>query len=54
MANMEYISSAGLRILLAAKKKMIEIDGTMVISRVKKEVLETFMVTGFDEILDVK
>lgn len=54
MTKLEYISSAGLRTLLAAKKKMKAVDGTMIISGANEEVKNVFRITGFDEILDIE
>lgn len=54
MGDLEYISSAGLRTLLAAKKKMKAVDGTMVVTGVNEEVMEVFKITGFDDILDIE
>ena len=51
--GMEYISSAGLRVLLGAQKKMQKI-GTMQVINVCEEVMEVFEMTGFADILDIK
>ena len=51
--GMEYISSAGLRVLLSAQKKMSK-RGTMKIKNVCPEVMEIFEVTGFTEILTIE
>ena len=51
--KLEYISSAGLRVLLSAHKIMAK-QGTMVIKNVRDEVREIFEVTGFDEILNIE
>lgn len=50
---MEYISSAGLRVLLAAQKKMSK-RGTMKVKNVCPEVMEIFEVTGFTDILTIE
>ncbi|MBQ6680406.1 MAG: STAS domain-containing protein [Lachnospiraceae bacterium] len=52
-ANLEYISSAGLRVLLSAHKNMALRDG-MKVRNVNEIVSEVFDVTGFAEILDVE
>ena len=48
--SLEYISSAGLRVLLAAQKKMQKI-GSMKVTGVCQEVMEVFEMTGFADIL---
>ena len=48
--GMEYISSAGLRVLLSAQKKMQKI-GSMKVINVCAEVMEVFEMTGFADIL---
>ena len=52
--QLEYISSAGLRTLLAAKKKMHGAGGYMAVIGANEEVMEVFKITGFNEILDIK
>ena len=51
--GMEYISSAGLRVLLGAQKKMQKI-GAMTVKNVREEVMEVFEITGFADILVIK
>ena len=51
--GMEYISSAGLRVLLAAQKKMQKI-GSMKVTGVGEEVMEVFEMTGFADILVIE
>ena len=52
-AKVDYISSAGLRVLLLAQKTMSE-QGKMIVKNCGKEVLEIFEVTGFIDILTVE
>ena len=51
--GMEYISSAGLRVLLSAQKKMQKI-GSMKVVGVCDEVMEVFEMTGFADILVIE
>ena len=51
--GMEYISSAGLRVLLAAQKKMQKI-GSMKVTGVCEGVMEVFEMTGFADILVIE
>ena len=51
--GMEYISSAGLRVLLSAQKKMQKI-GSMKVINVCDEVMEVFEMTGFADILVIE
>ena len=51
--GLEYISSAGLRILLSAQKKMQQI-GTMTVKNVCEDVMEVFEMTGFADILVIE
>ena len=50
---LEYISSAGLRVLLGAQKKMQKI-GSMKVINVCEEVMEVFEMTGFADILTIE
>jgi anti-sigma B factor antagonist len=52
-ANLEYISSAGLRVLLSTHKKFVKLNG-MKVTNVKSEVMEIFEMTGFADILDIE
>ena len=51
--ELEYISSAGLRVLLGAQKKMQKI-GSMKVTNVCEEVMEVFEMTGFADILTIE
>ena len=50
LKGLEYISSAGLRVLLSAQKKMQKI-GSMTVTNVCAEVMEVLEMTGFADIL---
>ena len=49
--KLEYISSAGLRVLLAAQKKL---KGNMKLTNVQELVMEVFEMTGFADILVIE
>ena len=53
MKGLEYISSAGLRVLLGAQKKMQKI-GSMKLTGVCEAVMEVFEMTGFADILVIE
>ena len=50
--QLDYISSAGLRVLLSAQKKMSKLGG-MTVRNVNEDVMEIFEVTGFSDILTI-
>ena len=51
--GLEYISSAGLRVLLGAQKKMQKI-GSMKVINVCEAIMEVFEMTGFADILTIE
>lgn len=51
--ELEYISSAGLRVLLSAQKTMNK-QGSMIVRNASDEVKEIFKVTGFSDILTIE
>ena len=51
--DLEYISSAGLRVLLSAHKAMAK-KGSMKVTNVREEVMEVFELTGFSDILTIE
>ena len=53
LEKLEYISSAGLRVLLAAQKIMNK-QGEMKVTHVGEAILEIFEVTGFSDILTIE
>ena len=52
-SDLEYISSAGLRVLLSAQKIMNK-QGSMVVTGVNSTIMEIFEVTGFSDILTIQ
>lgn len=52
-AALEYLSSAGLRVLLAAQKVMNK-QGEMIVKHVNDTISEIFEVTGFADILNIQ
>lgn len=53
LAELEYMSSAGLRVLLSAQKKMNAV-GKMTVKNVNEMIMEIFEVTGFADILTIE
>jgi anti-sigma B factor antagonist len=52
LKGLEYISSAGLRVLLGAQKRMQKI-GSMKVTNVCEAVMDVFEMTGFADILTI-
>ncbi len=50
LANLDYISSAGLRVILGAQKQMSKLGG-MTVKNVNDVIMEVFEITGFSDIL---
>lgn len=53
MTSLDYISSAGLRVLLAMQKTM-HTQGRMIVTGVNETVGEVFEITGFSDILTIQ
>ena len=53
LAGLEYISSAGLRVLLSAQKIMNK-QGSMTILNTRPEIMDIFEITGFTDILNIQ
>lgn len=52
-SELEYLSSAGLRVILAAQKTMNK-QGKMIIRHVNDTIMEVFEITGFVDILTIE
>ena len=52
-ANLEYVSSAGLRVILKAQKAM-NAQGSMKLTGVNDSIMEVFDITGFLDILTIE
>ena len=52
-AGLAYLSSAGLRVLLAAQKQMNK-QGSMVVRHVNETISDIFDVTGFSDVLTIE
>ena len=52
LADLEYMSSAGLRVMLSAQKTMAK-QGSMTVTHVNETIMEIFEVTGFSDILTI-
>lgn len=53
LADLEYVSSAGLRVILANYKLMSK-QGSMIVRNVSDEIMEVFELTGFTDILNIE
>ena len=53
MEQLCYLSSAGLRVVLAAQKQMNK-QGHMTVTHVCEAIMEVFEITGFVDILDIQ
>ena len=53
LKELAYISSAGLRVLLSAQKRMRK-HGSMKLRNVREEIMEVFEMTGFADILEIE
>ena len=53
-AAVDYISSAGLRVILMANQQMEDADGNMTVKNVNEDVREVFEMTGFDSLLNLE
>ena len=54
LEELDYVSSAGLRVLLFAQKSIKGVQGEMVLKNVKPEIMEVLEITGFTDILKIE
>ena len=54
LEKLEYMSSAGLRVLLSTQKSMTAQGGELVVRKVNETIMEVFEVTGFSDILTIE
>lgn len=52
--GLEYISSAGLRVLLSAQKAMNKKEGKLVVKNINDTIREVFEVTGFTDVITIE
>lgn len=52
--KVQYISSAGLRVLLGTQKKAKGFGGVVTVAKPNDEIMEIFEMTGFVDILDIQ
>ena len=50
----DYISSAGLRVILMTNQLMEDVDGNMTVKNVNEDVRDVFEMTGFDSLLNLE
>ena len=53
-ADITYISSAGLRLLLTLQKGMLGKGGTLTLKNIREGIMEIFIITGFSAILNIE
>lgn len=53
-AQLDYVSSAGLRALLVGQKAVSKLGRSMVLCHVSQEIMEVFNMTGFSDILTIE
>ena len=52
--KLEYLTSAGLRVLLVAQQDMDDIEGTMIMRNVSSDIMDVFKLTGFLDVLTIE
>lgn len=54
LEKLEYMSSAGLRVMLSTHKKMLAAGGDLVIKNANEDIMEVFDITGFMDVLNIE
>lgn len=52
-ASVDYLSSAGMRMLLSTSKRVRALDGKVVLTTLQPNVLDVLKISGFDNILEI-
>jgi anti-anti-sigma factor len=52
--GLEYISSAGLGVLLKTQKRLLAANGKLRLTGVNRQLQDIFMYSGFDQILEIE
>lgn len=53
LANLEYISSAGLRVLLAGQKRLKQAGGALMLAALRPEIRKVFDIAGFNRLFPI-
>ena len=53
-AAVDYISSAGLRVILMTNQLLEDVDGNIIVKNVNEDVRDVFEMTGFDSLLNLE
>ena len=54
MAQLEYISSAGLGVLLKTHKRLMAVEGGLKLTNVNKNIIDVFRYSGFDKLFEIE
>ena len=54
MGGLEYVSSAGLGVLLKTQKRVMAVGGGLKLIRVSKHIFDIFRYSGFDQIFEIE
>jgi anti-anti-sigma factor len=53
LADVEYLSSAGMRLMLSLSKKLKNLEGKVVACHINDEVMEVIKMAGFNQVLEI-